>query len=606
MKQPFRSICLIIPIFFLFFVTAGAQDFSLSQGTSVVQNDPANLDEEIEVHYDGPNNDNGVGAADATFIIAARFTSDELGAYVGNGITKVRVYIRDATVGNTGTLKLYAAGTSTEPGAEIYSQVVTTVENSWNEYVVSPYITVPNADLWVGLEATAGSDGFQYWGGVDAGPNDPDGQWIYFSGAWATLVDLNPALTVNWNIRAVVDTDIGGSTIYFEDFDAMVSGGQVACQDPVNWNTWNDNPCDPTTDAYVSSNYAFSGANSAVIVADNDLVKPLGTQTSGKWYMSFMVYIPTGKSGYFNTMNEWTLPATFVWGMDCFFDVGGAGRLDTQGGGGGGTVVDFDWTVAEWNQVVVIVDLDISMAEFWIGTDVSNFTQIATWDWTDGGTKPNTLDANDFYGGESTDEMYFDDYYFGDAMPPIVPVELTSFAASVTNLGQVMLNWETATEINNQGFEIERRTETSEYRTVGFVEGFGTTTEQRSYSYLDQTAEQGVNYYRLKQVDFDGSFEYSDEIEVDVTGPLTFNLDQNYPNPFNPSTNINFSIPESGNVRLAVYNLVGEEVAILVDGFRPAGFYEATFNASNLPSGVYLYKLQSANSVQTKKMMLLK
>jgi hypothetical protein len=87
---------------------------------------------------------------------------------------------------------------------------------------------------------------------------------------------------------------------------------------------------------------------------------------------------------------------------------------------------------------------------------------------------------------------------------------------------------------------------------------------------------------------------------------LTFNLDQNYPNPFNPSTNINFSIPESGNVRLAVYNLVGEEVAVLVDGFTQAGFYEATFDASNLPSGIYLYKLQSANSVQTKKMMLLK
>ena len=96
------------------------------------------------------------------------------------------------------------------------------------------------------------------------------------------------------------------------------------------------------------------------------------------------------------------------------------------------------------------------------------------------------------------------------------------------------------------------------------------------------------------------------KVEVDVNGPLTFDLAQNYPNPFNPSTSIKYSVPESGNIRLSVFNIVGEEVAVLVDGFSQAGFFEVTFDASNLPSGVYLYKLQSANSVQTKKMMLLK
>ncbi len=188
----------------------------------------------------------------------------------------------------------------------------------------------------------------------------------------------------------------------------------------------------------------------------------------------------------------------------------------------------------------------------------------------------------------------------------IVPVELTSFTGNVNNLGQVVLNWETATEVNNQGFEIERRTESSEYRTVGFVEGNGTITEPRSYIYTDVTAENGINYYRLKQIDFNGTYEYSDEIEVDVNGPLTFDLAQNYPNPFNPTTNIKYSVSETGNVKLSVYNTVGEEVAVLVDGFSESGFFEVSFNASSLPSGVYLYKLQSANSVQTKKMMLLK
>jgi hypothetical protein len=182
---------------------------------------------------------------------------------------------------------------------------------------------------------------------------------------------------------------------------------------------------------------------------------------------------------------------------------------------------------------------------------------------------------------------------------------LTSFTANASN-GNVELNWQTATEVNNQGFEIERRTETSEFRTIGFVEGNGTTTEPRSYSYLDKTVEQGVTYYRLKQIDFDGTYAYSDVVEVNATGPLSFDLSQNYPNPFNPSTIIKYSIPESGNVKLSVYNLVGEEVAVLVNGFSQAGTFDVTFNASNLPSGVYLYKLQSANSVQTRKMMLLK
>jgi len=412
-----------------------------------------------------------------------------------------------------------------------------------------------------------------------------------------------PGMHIVMNVTGDV---AGGGNIFTEDFEGFIVGQQVACQDPVNWTTWSNLPCS-SEDAYISSNHAFSGTKSAVIVSANDLVKPLGDKTSGKWYISFMVYIPAGKSGYFNTLTGFT-PNTNEWAHDCFFDAGGAGRLDITGGGGGGTIVNFTWTVAQWNQVVIIVDLDspTHVAEFWIGTNPSNFTQVATWDWTNGGTKTNRIAANDFYGFAATDEMYFDDYSFGDTMPPIVPVELTSFTANVNNLSQVVLNWETATEVNNQGFEIERRTETSEFRTIGFVPGFGTTTEPTSYNFTDVNAEQGINFYRLKQVDYNGTYAYSDIVEVDVTAPLTFNLDQNYPNPFNPSTSIKYSVPESGNIRLSVFNVVGEEVAVLAEGFSQAGSFEVTFDASNLSTGVYLYKLQSANSVQTKKMMLLK
>jgi photosystem II stability/assembly factor-like uncharacterized protein len=188
----------------------------------------------------------------------------------------------------------------------------------------------------------------------------------------------------------------------------------------------------------------------------------------------------------------------------------------------------------------------------------------------------------------------------------IVPVELTSFTANVTEQGYVSLNWSTATETNNHLFEIERRTEQGEYFAIGYVNGAGTTTEPQNYSYVDNTVQSGKYFYRLKQVDFDGRFEYSNEVEVDVATPLSFNLEQNYPNPFNPTTKIKYSIPEAGNITLSVYNTVGQEVAILLNGHSEAGNFEVSFDASNLPSGVYLYKLQSANSVQTKKMMLLK
>ncbi|MGB5530500.1 MAG: T9SS type A sorting domain-containing protein [Ignavibacteriaceae bacterium] len=397
----------------------------------------------------------------------------------------------------------------------------------------------------------------------------------------------------------LMGTEVGGGSTFTDNFDSYVAGQQLACQNPTDWTTWSNLPCDPVEDAYISSNYAYSGANSALFVQNNDVVRLHGSKTTGTWYTSFLFYIPAGKAGYFNQLSGFA-PNPNQWAVEVYFDFGGTGRLLN------GATVNFTWTENAWNQAVLIVDLDSPThdAEFLIGT-ASPLTSVATWDWTRGGTINNQIDANDFFGATALDEMYVDDYYFGDAMPTIIPVELTSFTA-VGNNGIVELNWETATEVNNHMFEIERRTEATEFRTIGYVEGAGTTTEPQSYSYTDINVEVGSYVYRLKQIDFNGTYQYSDEVEVDVNAPLSFNLEQNYPNPFNPSTNIKYSVPESGNVKLSVYNLVGEEVAVLVNGNVEAGNFEVTFDASSLPSGVYLYKLQSANSVQTKKMMLLK
>ncbi|MCU0405535.1 MAG: T9SS type A sorting domain-containing protein [Ignavibacteriaceae bacterium] len=186
-----------------------------------------------------------------------------------------------------------------------------------------------------------------------------------------------------------------------------------------------------------------------------------------------------------------------------------------------------------------------------------------------------------------------------------VPVELISFNASIVK-DAVELSWMTATETNNQGFEIERMSINGEFEQVGFVEGYGTTTEPQAYSFIDSKLETGSYTYRLKQIDFDGSFEYSNEIKAEVEIPLAYSLEQNYPNPFNPSTKISYSIPADGYVKLAVYNLLGEEVATIVNSFQKADRYEVNFNASGLSSGVYVYKIESANYTSSRKLVLMK
>jgi hypothetical protein len=189
--------------------------------------------------------------------------------------------------------------------------------------------------------------------------------------------------------------------------------------------------------------------------------------------------------------------------------------------------------------------------------------------------------------------------------PFIVPVELTSFAAFANN-GIVELNWSTATELNNQGFEVERSEDNISFNKIGFVPGFGTTTEPKSYSYSDQSVNNGTFYYRLKQVDFDGSYEYSDIVEVNLNVPTEFSLQQNYPNPFNPNTTIKYSIPQASQVQIKVFDILGAEISILMDEEKSVGSYDLTWNAENLPSGIYFYQLKAGSYIETKKMLLLK
>lgn len=192
----------------------------------------------------------------------------------------------------------------------------------------------------------------------------------------------------------------------------------------------------------------------------------------------------------------------------------------------------------------------------------------------------------------------------------MIPVELESFTAT-SNENSVTLNWSTATETNNFGFSIERKNTSDEiWREVGFVAGFGTTTERKSYSFTDENLNMGAFSYRLKQVDLDGTTEYSEAIVVEVASPEEFVLLQNYPNPFNPSTKIGFSIPVTSNVSIDIYNVVGERVATVVSQTLEAGYHSVDFDASSLSSGTYVYQLKAngpnGNFVETRKMLLMK
>lgn len=192
----------------------------------------------------------------------------------------------------------------------------------------------------------------------------------------------------------------------------------------------------------------------------------------------------------------------------------------------------------------------------------------------------------------------------------VLPVELSAFTSTV-NFNNVNLRWTTTAEVNNSGFEIERKSVNggnNGWNRIAFVEGKGNSQEVNNYSYTDKGLQTGKYNYRLKQVDFNGNFEYFDLANEIVIGvPDKFELIQNYPNPFNPSTSISFSLPEDSKVSLTVFDISGRLVSTLINNeFKSANYYTVSFNASGLSSGSYFYRIQTEKNTDTKKMLLIK
>ncbi len=190
----------------------------------------------------------------------------------------------------------------------------------------------------------------------------------------------------------------------------------------------------------------------------------------------------------------------------------------------------------------------------------------------------------------------------------IVPVEFTAFSAS-TRENDVVLNWSTATEKNNYGFEVLRKSGNGDYQRVSFIPGNGTSTTTQNYSYVDKNVAAGNYSYRLRQLDFDGSYAYSSIVEVDLTAPLRFNLAQNFPNPFNPATTISFNLAVDSKVSIKIFNTLGQEVSVLTNADYTAGTHNINFNAAGFTSGIYYYTIDAVgqdgkNYSSTKKMTL--
>lgn len=333
----------------------------------------------------------------------------------------------------------------------------------------------------------------------------------------------------------------------------------------------------------VDNTTAIHGTHSLRIVLTDD------PGSSNNWAVRFlsgggapgnnMPMNTTGWTGYWlKTDRPWLRTAALL-------DAPGTGEVgDTLN-----VIGDGQWHLYEWNMA------DSNQWTGWVtGNGVVNDVPTATYD------------AIWFFAPDGSEEtvVYLDMVCFN--ADGNVPVELAHFSAVVDGKN-VDLRWITATELNNKGFEIQRRTKYSEYETIAFIDGNGTKTGATGYSYSDIVNTTGQYFYRLRQVDFDGTFEFSNEIMVDVTViPGEFMLAQNFPNPFNPSTEITFSIDKTGFVTLNVYNILGEKVAELVNGIKEAGVYSVNFDAKDLTTGTYIYSLQSENQTISKKMVLIK
>ncbi len=394
------------------------------------------------------------------------------------------------------------------------------------------------------------------------------------------------------------------------------------------------NPITVNSGGLTFSGYSSSGIGNAALVnntGEDDNKSLSATVNSGTIYYSFLVRVDAVADGYFIHLNKNV--TTFAARVFIKSATGGFnfGLSNTNTGAFGTTVYSTGTTY------LCIVKYDVSTVgacSLWVKTEEqgvpSSEIVAGSPEITNTGTGQVDIIAIALRQYSSSQNIIVDGIRVSDSWSQApLPVELTSFNAMQVK-GGVKLNWSTATETNNYGFEIERnivgtKLALSEkgWEKVGFVQGHGNSNSPKDYTFVDVNPPSGKVQYKLKQIDFDGTFEYSNIVEVNVDTPQNFILEQNYPNPFNPTTTIKYTIPavilsqpdlQAGSsngdnlVTLKIYDVLGNEVATLVNEYQKPGTYSIEFRTQNfnLSSGVYFYKLQVGEYSQTKKLIIMK
>jgi hypothetical protein len=368
-----------------------------------------------------------------------------------------------------------------------------------------------------------------------------------------------------------------------------------------------------TTTGLTYTDYPSSGMGNAALLNNTgeDVNRTFTTQTTGFIYYSFLVNVTTGTAGYFIHLGTGT--STFAARVFVQPSIN-SGKINF-GVSNSSTAVygttDFDPLTTYLLIVKYEVANPTSNVSLWVkssglpSTETAAGTPEVT---TTTGTGLASINAIYLRQYSTSQDITVDGIRIGTSwgFAPL-PVELTSFSASVIG-SKVKLNWATATEVNNYGFDILRQAQINKgsWEKVGFISGSGNSNLPSSYSFIDNNVTFGKYNYRLKQIDNDGQFEYSKTVEADLGAPKNYELNQNYPNPFNPTTTISFKLPEASQVKLTVYNILGQEVKVLIDEFKEAGLHTINFKAEDLNSGLYIYKLQAGSFTQTRKMTLIK
>ena len=444
------------------------------------------------------------------------------------------------------------------------------------------------------------SDGGENWSIFSLGSDDfyHDMQFIDSQNGWAVLGGWTPARhgyilkTTNggsiWSGQYYIDGFVLLSVYFINDLIGWAVGTNgIIFHTSNGGNSWTFQ-YQLTTSEWIYDVY-FADQNLGWVVGNlsNKILKTTNGGNSWQW-----INIPA---------NEWLLGIEFI-DQDIGIAVGDNGRIIKSTNGGN------TWFVVQSNTTSRLRDVEfVNSVEGWAvglgGVILHTTNQGNTWNLSSSGTLIDLYSVsfvNPLTGWISGDNQLILFTNNGG-----IPVELLSFTVT-TKQNEVELIWSTATELNNSGFDIERRYENQAWSKVEFVPGSGTTTEKQIYLYKEKPDRSGDYWYRLKQIDYDGTFEYSEEVALQFTPKFDFRLEQNYPNPFNPSTRIRFTLPEKEYTTLRILNSLGELVEELVNEVKESGNYEFEFDAGKLSSGMYFYNLISGEFIETKKMVLIK